>query len=301
MVAVITAGLLAWAVVMWQHGLATAGDMVLICSLGFTILHGTRDLAVALVDLTQHVSRLDEAISSLLTPHELPDAADAAHMQPGQGRVVFDQVYFAYPGREAVLQDLDLAIEPGQRVGLVGASGAGKSTVLALLQRFYDVQAGAVRIDGHDISTITQESLRETMAIVPQDISLFHRSVLENIRYARPDATEAEVMEAATIARCRDFIEDAAGRLQHHGRRPRRETLRRPAPAPGHRPRAAEGRADPAAGRSDLRARHGIRAGHPDGAGQPDARPHRDRHRPPPVHPAQFRPHRGDGCRARGG
>jgi ATP-binding cassette subfamily B protein len=107
-----------------------------------------------------------------------------------------------------VLQDLDLAIEPGQRVGLVGASGAGKSTVLALLQRFYDVQGGAVRIDGHDISTITQDSLRETMAIVPQDISLFHRSVLENIRYARPDATEAEVMEAATIARCRDFIED---------------------------------------------------------------------------------------------
>jgi ATP-binding cassette subfamily B protein len=208
MTATITAGLLAWAVVMWQHGMATAGDMVLICSLGFTILHGTRDLAVALVDLTQHVSRLDEAISSLLTPHELPDAADAPHMQPGRGRVVFDQVYFAYPGRDAVLQDLDLAIEPGQRVGLVGASGAGKSTVLALLQRFYDVQAGAVRIDGHDISTITQESLRETMAIVPQDISLFHRSVLENIRYARPDATEAEVMEAATIARCRDFIEE---------------------------------------------------------------------------------------------
>jgi ATP-binding cassette subfamily B protein len=80
--------------------------------------------------------------------------------------------------------------------------------VIALLQRFYDVQAGAVRIDGHDISTITQESLRDMMAIVPQDISLFHRTVLENIRYARPDATEAEVLAAATAARCRDFIED---------------------------------------------------------------------------------------------
>jgi len=208
MTATITAGLLAWAVLMWQHGQATAGDMVLICSLGFTILHGTRDLAVALVDLTQHMSRLDEAISSLLTPHELPDAANATHLHSDIGRVVFDQVHFGYPGREPVLQDLDLVIEPGQRVGLVGASGAGKSTVLALLQRFYDVQAGAVRIDGHDISTITQESLREMMAIVPQDISLFHRTVLENIRYARPDATEAEVLAAATAARCREFIED---------------------------------------------------------------------------------------------
>jgi ATP-binding cassette subfamily B protein len=208
MTAVITAGLLAWAVIMWEDGLATAGDMVLICSLGFTILHGTRDLAVALVDLTQHVSRLDEAISSLLVQHELPDAVDAAHLPAGQGRVVFDQVYFAYPGRDPVLQDLDLAIEPGQRVGLVGASGAGKSTIIALLQRFYDVQAGAIRIDGHDISSITQDSLRQTLAIVPQDISLFHRTVLENIRYARPDATEAEVMAAATVARCRDFIED---------------------------------------------------------------------------------------------
>jgi ATP-binding cassette subfamily B protein len=208
MTAAITAGLLAWAVLMWQAGLATAGDMVLICSLGFTILHGTRDLAVALVDLTQHVSRLDEAISSLLAPHGLPDAVGATHLPAGQGRVVFEQVYFAYPGRDAVLRNLDLTIEPGQRVGLVGASGAGKSTVLALLQRFYDVQGGAVRIDGHDIATITQESLRDSMAIVPQDISLFHRSVLENIRYARPDATEAEVMAAATVARCREFIED---------------------------------------------------------------------------------------------
>ena len=208
MTALITAGLLAWAVLMWQAGRATAGDMVLICSLGFTILHGTRDLAVALVDLTQQVSRLDEAISSLLAPHGLPDAVGATHLPAGRGRVVFEQVYFAYPGRDAVLRDLDLAIEPGQRVGLVGASGAGKSTVLALLQRFYDVQGGAVRIDGHDIATITQESLRDSMAIVPQDISLFHRSVLENIRYARPEASEAEVMAAATVARCREFIED---------------------------------------------------------------------------------------------
>jgi ATP-binding cassette subfamily B protein len=203
----ITAGLLAWGVIMWQHGQATAGDMVLICSLGFTILHGTRDLAVALVDLTQHIARLDEALDSLLVEHDLPDAKDAAPLRAGPGRVTFDAVRFAYPGRPAILRGLDLVIEPGQRVGLVGASGAGKSTVLALLQRFYDIQGGRVLVDGQDIATVTQESLRRMVAVVPQDISLFHRSVMENIRYARPDASEDDVLEAATVARCREFIE----------------------------------------------------------------------------------------------
>ena len=203
----VTAGLLAWGVIMWEHGLATPGDMVLICSLGFTILHGTRDLAVALVDLTQHVARLDEALGSLLVEHELPDIEGAAALVHGPGRVVFDGVRFAYPGRPPILRGLDLAIEPGQRVGLVGASGAGKSTVLALLQRFYDIQGGHVLVDGQDIARVTQESLRQMIAVVPQDISLFHRSVMENIRYARPDASEADVLAAASVARCREFIE----------------------------------------------------------------------------------------------
>jgi ATP-binding cassette subfamily B protein len=181
--------------------------MVLICSLGFTILHGTRDLAVALVDVTQHVARLGEALGNLLVEHDLPDAKGAKPLRVGPGRVSFEQVRFGYPGRPAVLKGLNLNIEPGQRVGLVGASGAGKSTVLALLQRFYDVQGGRVLVDGQDISHITQESLRKMVAVVPQDISLFHRTVMENIRYARPDASEADVLAAAEIARCRDFIE----------------------------------------------------------------------------------------------
>ncbi len=207
MTALITAGLLAWAIMMWQQGNATAGDMVLITSLGFTILHGTRDLAVSLVDLTQQVARLEEAITSLLTPHELPDRPRATTLPTGPGRVTFENVVFGYPERQPVLKDFSIAIEPGQRVGLVGSSGAGKSTVIALLQRFYDVQHGAIRIDGENIAEITQESLRAIMAIVPQDISLFHRTILENLRYARPDAVEADVLAAASIARCKDFIE----------------------------------------------------------------------------------------------
>ncbi len=205
--AVLTAGLLGWGILMWQQGQASAGDMVLICSLGLTILHSTRDLAVALVDLTQHVARLEEAIDALLVPHQLPDAAHARPLHGALGRVAFENVAFAYPGRSPVLDGLDLVIEPGQRVGLVGASGAGKSTVLSLLQRFYDVQNGRVTVDGQDISAVTQASLREMLAIVPQDISLFHRSIAENIRYGRPEASHEEVLAAATIARCRDFIE----------------------------------------------------------------------------------------------
>ncbi len=204
---VLISGVVGWGIMLWQDGAATVGDLVLITTLSFGILHCTRDLAVALVDLTQHVARLEEAIGSLLTDHELPDRPNAPALRQEAGRVTFEQVHFAYPGRAPVLQNFDLTIEPGQRVGLVGYSGAGKSTVLALLQRFYDVQGGRILVDGQDIRDVTQESLRTTMAIVPQDISLFHRTVLENIRYARPDAPEADVMAAAEMANCREFIE----------------------------------------------------------------------------------------------
>jgi len=205
--ATLIAGVVGWGILLWQQGQATVGDLVLITALSFGILHCTRDLAVALVDLTQHVARLEEAIASLLTEHELPDNPGARPLMPGAGRVAFEHVRFAYPARQSVLREFDLTIEPGQRVGLVGYSGAGKSTVLSLLQRFYDVQGGRIVIDGQDIRDVTQESLRATMAIVPQDISLFHRTVLENIRYARPDAPEMDVLAAADMAHCREFIE----------------------------------------------------------------------------------------------
>ncbi|MEO9191979.1 MAG: ABC transporter ATP-binding protein [Acetobacteraceae bacterium] len=205
--ALLTAGVVAVGIVLWQHGRASVGDIVLLTALAMTILNCTRDLAVALVNLTQHVARLEEAIGALLTPHDLPDRADAHPLLPGPGRVVFEDVRFAYPARASVLRRFDLTIRPGERIGLVGRSGAGKSTVLALLQRFYDIDSGRILIDGQDISTITQESLRERIAVVPQDVSLFHRSVRENLRYARPDAPDEAVLEAAATARCREFIE----------------------------------------------------------------------------------------------
>jgi ATP-binding cassette subfamily B protein len=205
--ALLTTAVIAWGIILWQNGQAKVGDLVLITSLAFGILHGSRDLAVALVDLTQHVARLAEAISALLTPHDLNDVPDAHPLPDGSGEVAFEHVRFAYPERAAVLNNFNLKIAPGERIGLVGFSGAGKSTVLALLQRFYEVGGGRISINGHDIRGVTQDSLRQVMALVPQDISLFHRSVLENIRYARPDATGAEVLAAADMAHCRSFIE----------------------------------------------------------------------------------------------
>ncbi|MDN7889039.1 ABC transporter ATP-binding protein [Burkholderia cepacia] len=205
--AMLSAGLLGWALWLWDQGRATSGDIVLVSSLGFTILHGTRDLAVALVDVTQHIARLSEAVKTLLEPHGMPDRSDAQPLSAKGGRVDFERVTFAYPHRRAILDHFDLHIEPGQRVGLIGKSGAGKSTVLALLQRFYDTQDGVVQVDGQDVKTITQDSLRHAIALVPQDISLLHRTIYDNIAYGRPDATRDEVLAAARDARCAEFIE----------------------------------------------------------------------------------------------
>jgi ATP-binding cassette subfamily B protein len=209
--AVITATLaiavLAWAIMLWQRGQASAGDVVLVCTLGFTILHATRDLAVALVDVTQHMARLAEAIATLLQPHVLRDPVGAAPLQPRRHDVVFERVSFAYPAGRPVLEDLSLRFEAGQRTGLVGPSGSGKSTILKLLQRLADVDAGSIRIDGQDIAQITQESVQRAIAYVPQDISLLHRPVLDNIRYGKPEAGDAEVKRVAEMACCRDFIE----------------------------------------------------------------------------------------------
>ena len=203
---VLTIAMLAWALNLWQLGAATTGDVVLVCTLGISILSATRDLAVALVDVTQHVARLTEALATLLQPHELKDHPEAEPLVKSGAAIAFNNVNFRYPGGLQVFERFSLRIQPGQRVGLVGQSGGGKSTVFTLLQRFYDVENGSIAIDGQDISRVTQLSLRAAISVVPQDISLFHRSIMENIRYGRPTATDDEVLRAAIAARC-DFIE----------------------------------------------------------------------------------------------
>src|SRR5215831_8545871 len=145
---ILTIALLAWAIVLWQRGAATPGEVVLVCTLGLSVLHATRDLAVALVDVTQHMARLSEALATLLVPHELCDLPGAEPLVRRGTSVTFENVSFTYPDGRNVFKNFNLRIEPGQRIGLVGRSGSGKSTLFALLQRFYGLSAGRILIDG---------------------------------------------------------------------------------------------------------------------------------------------------------
>ncbi len=198
--------LLGWAIVLWQEGAATTGEVVLVCTLGLSVVSATRDLAVAVVDVTQHLARLSEALATLLVTHELHDHPKATPLVSGGVGISFKEVTFAYRNGRPVIKNFNLDIPPGQRVGIVGPSGAGKTTLFALLQRLHDAQTGRIMLGGQDISRITQESLRAAIAVVPQDICLFHRSLIENIRYSRPDASDEAVRKAAAAAHC-EFIE----------------------------------------------------------------------------------------------
>jgi ATP-binding cassette, subfamily B, bacterial len=202
----VTAGVLVWSVELWRRGQISTGDVVLTTTLGFTVLHASRDFAMAMVDMIQQVAKLREAVQVLGLPHEMQDASDAQALVVTEGSITFRDLSFAYPSGQTVLKNFTLHVPGGQKIGLVGRSGAGKSTIVALLQRLYDPDAGEVLIDGQVIAHVTQASLRSSIAVVQQDISLFHRSLLENLRYGRPDASDEEVYRAVEAARCTEFI-----------------------------------------------------------------------------------------------
>jgi ATP-binding cassette subfamily B protein len=202
----VTAGVLVWSVELWRRGQISTGDVVLTTTLGFTVLHASRDFAMAMVDLVQQFAKMREAVQVLSLPHEMKDPPDARPLVITRGAVTFRQVSFSYANGQRVLSDFNLEVPGGQKVGLVGRSGAGKSTIVALLQRLYDPDQGEVMIDGQSIAHVTQESLRSAIAVVQQDISLFHRSLLENLRYGRPDAHDEQVYRAVEAARCTEFI-----------------------------------------------------------------------------------------------
>jgi ATP-binding cassette, subfamily B, bacterial len=202
----VTAGVLVWSVELWRRGQISTGDVVLTTTLGFTVLHASRDFAMAMVDMVQQVAKLREAVQVLGLPHEMQDAPDARPLIVTEGAITCRDLSFTYPNGQTVLKDFTLHVPGGQKVGLVGRSGAGKSTIVALLQRLYDPDAGEVLIDDQVIAHVTQASLRSSIAVVQQDISLFHRSLLENLRYGRPDASDEEVYRAVEAARCTEFI-----------------------------------------------------------------------------------------------
>jgi ATP-binding cassette subfamily B protein len=198
--------MLSWAIALWTRQAITPGEVVLVSTLTFRILHGSRDLAFALFGTTQQVGTIAEALRDIGQVHGVRDAPGAQGFTPRGGAIDFERVSFGYNGTGDLFRDLDLHIPAGQKLGIIGASGAGKSTLVGLVQRLDDVRAGRILIDGQPLSGLSQDSLRAAIAVVPQDISLFHRSILDNIRYGRPDASDAEVFAAARKAYCDDFI-----------------------------------------------------------------------------------------------
>ncbi|MHC8367206.1 ABC transporter ATP-binding protein [Pseudomonas sp. ZT5P21] len=197
-------GMLIWAISLWREAGITAGDVVMISALTFRILHGSRDLALALVDTSQQLGDIAETLRIIVQPHALSDEPE--EMQAPRGAIKFIDVSYSYPDGREVFKHLFLDIPAGQTVGVVGSSGAGKSTLINLLQRLDDVRSGIVLIDDRDIRTVSQDSLRRQIAVVPQEAALFNRSIFENIAYGQPKATDQEVMDAAKQAYCDVFI-----------------------------------------------------------------------------------------------
>jgi ATP-binding cassette subfamily B protein len=203
----VMAGLmLSWGVRLWSTGQITPGDVVVVSVLTFRILHGSREIALSLVDMVQQFGYIDDTLRVIAQPQSVCDAPAAERLERRGGTVEFKDVSFAYGGGRDAVHDIDLQIPAGQKIGIVGPSGAGKSTLIYLLQRLYDVQKGEILIDGQGVQTVTQDSLREALAVVPQEITLFHRTVMDNIRFARPSATDEEVVAAAQAAYCDGFI-----------------------------------------------------------------------------------------------
>ena len=205
---IMAGSMLAWAILAWRAHNITPGDVVVISALTFRILHGSRDLAFALVGMSQHFGAIAETLRVIAKPHDVLDPPEGRALVPAGGEVVLEEVDYRYPSGRPLFRDLSLRIPAGQRVGLVGPSGAGKTTLVALIQRLDDVQHGRILIDGQPITEVSQDSLRERIAVVPQDIALFHRSVIDNIRYGRPEASDEEVIAAARLAYCDDFIQE---------------------------------------------------------------------------------------------
>jgi ATP-binding cassette subfamily B protein len=205
---IMAGSMLLWAITLWRAGTISPGDVVIISALTFRILHGSRDLALALVNTSQHFGIIADSLAVIAQPHSLEDVGDDRPLLPGGGAIEFKDVSFRYPDGRQVFERFNLKIEPGQRVGLVGPSGSGKSTLISLIQRLDDPQGGGILIDGQPITDVGQDSLRSRIAVVPQEIALFHRSIMENIRYGKPDATDEEVISAARHAYCDGFIRE---------------------------------------------------------------------------------------------
>lgn len=202
----IEAALMFGAVYLWQRGELTVGDFVLIQAYLLTTFERLVNINRELRSFFSALAEAGEMIEITQQPHEVQNVPGAKEMVVTEGRIEFKNVEFYFHSDAIVLKNLNLSIPPHEKVALVGPSGAGKSTITKLLLRLFDIKGGTIEIDGQDIAQVTQDSLREAISFVPQEPILFHRILMDNIRYGRRDATDEEVIEAAKKAHCHEFI-----------------------------------------------------------------------------------------------
>ncbi|PJE75912.1 ABC transporter ATP-binding protein [Candidatus Uhrbacteria bacterium CG10_big_fil_rev_8_21_14_0_10_48_11] len=201
-------GVMYVAILLWQKGALTIGDFALIQAYFIVLLNRVWDLGNVIRRFYEAMSDAAEIVGILKTGHDIQDVKNAPPINIDEGKIEFINVNFSYHRTRPILRSFNLTIEPGEHVAFVGPSGAGKSTITKLILRLYDVGHGRIRIDEQNIAYVQQNSLREQIALVPQEPTLFHRTLFENIQYGRGDATEKEIFEAAKKANCDEFIRD---------------------------------------------------------------------------------------------
>jgi ATP-binding cassette subfamily B multidrug efflux pump len=206
--ALLLVGTAAIGIWLWAHGTVSAGVVATALPLAWQIANVAGWVSWEVTAIFENVGVVQEGMESIAVPHSSVDRPDARPLEVSHGEIRFEDVSFGYGRKDAppVLSRLNLVVRPGERIGLVGRSGAGKSTLVNLLLRFYEPERGSIRIDGHDIGHVTQESLRTAIGMVTQDTSLLHRSIAANIRYGRPGASDTEVAAAARKAQAHEFI-----------------------------------------------------------------------------------------------
>jgi ATP-binding cassette, subfamily B, multidrug efflux pump len=208
-------------VMLWSRGAMSSGDAAAGLALVMRLVAMSGWVMQTVRGVFENVGVVQESMQTIARPHAIVDAPDATDLEVARGSVRFENVSFHYGREDGVLENFSLSIAPGEKVGLVGASGAGKSTIASLLLRLHDVEGGRILVDGQDIATVTQDSLRQQIAVVTQDTSLLHRSIRDNIAYGRPESSDDEIVRAARLAHAHDFIlelEDDGGRTGYDAR-----------------------------------------------------------------------------------
>ena len=203
---VLMIAMVGYALKIWSEGDMSVGEFSMVAGLAIMLIEAARGLSRSFLEFFEYLGNISDGVSVFVQSHEIVDKPGAPALTVDRGEIRFSELCFTYHEGLQVFEHLNVTIEPKQQVGLVGYSGSGKSTFVNLMLRLFEPQSGVISIDGQDILQVTQDSLRESISMIPQDPQLFHRSLMENIRYGRLDASDDEVIEAAKKAHAHDFI-----------------------------------------------------------------------------------------------